>query len=111
MISGDIDAYLRLCVPSVDFFDEGVKNHDSIRRSREKLIANWPVYRVRNVRDVNVQDTADPARKSVSFTYEWEVHNPAKQTDKSGTAKDTLDMHKIGGRWLIAKMRQERVAR
>jgi serine/threonine protein kinase len=111
LMNADPAPYLQLCAPRVDFFDEGVQNHERIRRERKKLAERWPIYRVENVRDISVEDTADAEKKRVAFTYDWEVSNPAKKLDRSGTAHDILDLHKTGGRWLITKMRQERVGR
>ena len=109
LMTVDPAAYLELCAPRVDFFDGGMQTHDRIRRDRQKLAERWPVYRVKNLRDISVGDAGKPETKRVAFTYDWEVSNPAKKLERSGTAHDILDLHKTGGRWLITKMRQERV--
>ena len=111
LMTADPAPYLQLCAPRVDFFDDGVQTHERIRRDRKNLAERWPIYRVQNVRDLAIEDTIDPEAKRVAFSYDWEVSNPAKKLDRSGTARDTLDLHKTGGRWLITRMRQERVAR
>ncbi len=111
LMNADPAPYLQLCAPRVDFFDEGVQNHERIRRDRKSLTARWPVYQVQNVRDISVEDTANPETKRLAFTYDWEVSNPAKKLTRSGAAHDILDLHKSSGHWLITKMRQERAGR
>jgi ketosteroid isomerase-like protein len=103
---GDIDAYLRLCAPKVDLYDEGVQSQDTIRRSRQKLKERWPIYKITNVRDLSVHaaDKSDVRRATV--TYDWDVSNPKTGKTASGTARDLLDFKQTGGHWLIVKARQ-----
>ena len=103
---GDIDAYLRLCAPKVDLYDEGMQSKESIRKSRQKLKDRWPVYEIVNVRDVAVRETAQPDIKRAAVTYDWHVSNPKTGKKASGTASDLLDFKQIDGKWLMVKARQ-----
>jgi hypothetical protein len=103
---GDIDAYLNLCAPKVDLYDEGMQSKDSIRHSRQKLKERWPVYEITNVRDVAVRPADQPGVKRAAVTYDWNVSNPKTGKRASGTASDLLDFKQTGGQWLIVKARQ-----
>lgn len=103
---GDIATYLRLCASKVDLYDEGVQGHDSIRKSRQKLKDRWPSYEIANVRDLSIRATDKPDTRRASVTYDWNVSNPKTGKQAKGTASDSIDFKKVGGEWLIVKMRQ-----
>ena len=104
--ASDISAYLRLCAPKVDYYDEGMQSHDGIRKIRQKQKDRWPAYEIANVREVSIRTTDKPGVRRASVTYDWSVSNSATGRKASGTASDLIDIRQTGGQWLIVKTRQ-----
>ena len=103
---GDIAAYLKLCAPKVDLYDEGVQGHETIRKTRQKLKERWPVYEITNVRDLTVRAADQPDVRRAAVTYDWNVSNPNTGKKANGTANDLVDFKQVGSEWLIVKTRQ-----
>ncbi len=104
--SPDVANFVSLCAPQVDFFDEGVKTPEAIRKSRLGFMKLWSEYHVSNLRGITIKDGADSVSKRISFTYEYRALYRGKGDAKSGTVTDTLDVRMIDGRWLLTKLRQ-----
>jgi hypothetical protein len=104
----DVSAFVALCAPQVDFFDEGVKSQEGVRKSRMGFMKLWSDYKVHNLRGITVKDVADANTKRVSFTYEYHALNRSKGGEGKGTVTDTLDVRQIDGRWVITRLRQSK---
>jgi hypothetical protein len=103
---GNIGAYVELCAPSVEFYEDGTKTPAAIRKVRQQFKDRWPVYEIENVRDLSVKAADRPGTKRASVTYDWKVSNPKTGKKASGTATDQLDFREIKGKWLIVRARQ-----
>lgn len=117
MVASDANAYANLCAPRVGYFDEGLRPKDYVRKSREFFGRMFSNYEVRNLRNVNIQNGAEPSTTHVSFTYDYSAKNLTAHTVnhrvvgpgmKRGTVTDTLDLRKMDGQWFITKMWQDK---
>jgi len=102
----DVEAYVKLCAPSVEFYEDGTKTPTAIRKIRQQFHERWPVYKIDNVRDGRIRPGDKPGVKRASVTYDWTVSNPKTGKKASGTATDQLDFRESKGKWLLVRTRQ-----
>ncbi len=103
---GDVDGYVQLCAPAVEFYEDGTKTPAAIRKIRQQFKERWPVYKIENVRDGKIGAGDKPGVKRASVTYDWSVSNPKTGKKSSGTATDLLDFREMKGKWLLVRARQ-----
>ena len=76
--SNDLDFATSFFAPRVDFFEEGVKPLDSIRRDMEAYNTRWPTRRATIRGEVQILEKVPDSDYAASFQADYHVENPAR---------------------------------
>jgi serine/threonine protein kinase/ketosteroid isomerase-like protein len=102
----DCEAVLADYANRVDYFDSGVVGKDFIARDCAAFVKAWPQIRDQLTGTVDVRENGND-EYAVSFSYDFEAHNPAKGKISRGHAVDQWRVENRSGEFRITYHREK----
>ncbi|HEX8287274.1 MAG TPA: hypothetical protein VF556_04725 [Pyrinomonadaceae bacterium] len=104
--SRNINAYMNLYAPTVDYYNRRGVSSSAIRADKQRAFGNYDSIEM-NISNLNVTTDASGESATAVFDKEWVFEGDASYS--AGKVQSQLQLKKINGQWLITSERDLKV--